>query len=200
MIPRALYRGLPVGLVILGTAAGFAAVPGVITGPVDTHGRVTTIDVDAAGSLRDQPPAGNPLWATPLEQLSATRERPLFSPSRRPPLPPVAAAPYVLAAAVSKPVEPDRPRLELVGTIAGEREAFGIFLDQTTNKAIRLKLGEAHQGWVLRQVLRREVALQKDQDTTRLALPTASLVANAPAMHLAGDSSDSRARSGRPER
>ena len=27
--------------------------------------------------------SGNPLWATPLRSISATRERPLFSPSRR---------------------------------------------------------------------------------------------------------------------
>ncbi len=36
--------------------------------------------------------AGNPLWAIPLSALTETRERPLFSASRRPP---VVAAPIV---------------------------------------------------------------------------------------------------------
>lgn len=35
----------------------------------------------------------NPLWAIPLKQLSNTRERPIFSPSRRPPAPAVAGPP-----------------------------------------------------------------------------------------------------------
>src|SRR5215831_17659551 len=35
---------------------------------------------------------GNPLWAVPLADLSATRERPIFSPSRRPPARPAVAA------------------------------------------------------------------------------------------------------------
>src|SRR5262245_28391744 len=35
-------------------------------------------------------PRGNPLWAIPLELLSASRERPIFLPSRRPPAPIVA--------------------------------------------------------------------------------------------------------------
>ena len=30
-------------------------------------------------------PSANPLWTIPLSSLTATRERPLFSPSRRPP-------------------------------------------------------------------------------------------------------------------
>lgn len=37
----------------------------------------------AAELGRDLP--ANPLWAIPLKQLSNTRERPIFSPSRRPP-------------------------------------------------------------------------------------------------------------------
>src|SRR5262245_5386505 len=35
-------------------------------------------------------PSGNPLWAIPLSALSATRDRPLFTPSRRAPAPVVA--------------------------------------------------------------------------------------------------------------
>ena len=34
--------------------------------------------------------SANPLWAMPLAQFPVTRERPIFSPSRRPPSPAVA--------------------------------------------------------------------------------------------------------------
>ncbi len=41
-------------------------------------------------------PSGNPLWAIPLSSLTATRERPIFLPSRRAPAPAVAATPQVV--------------------------------------------------------------------------------------------------------
>src|SRR5450631_3845625 len=42
-------------------------------------------------AVKEQPLTGNPLWGVPLQSLSATRERPIFLPSRRPPAPAVAA-------------------------------------------------------------------------------------------------------------
>jgi general secretion pathway protein N len=132
-----------------------------------------------------QPPApaepvlsGNPLWAIPLRQLSATHERPLFAPSRRPP--PVAATnTYQLASvpppAPPKPVEPERPQLSLVGTVAGEAEGIGVFLDQAGKTVLRLKTGENHKGWVLRTVTRRTVVLAKGFTMVELTLPAPDL-------------------------
>jgi general secretion pathway protein N len=59
----------------------------------------------------------------------------------------------------------------LVGTVTGDTEAFGIFLDQTANRIVRLKLGDLHGGWTLRQVRGREVMLQKNDEIIFLALP-----------------------------
>jgi general secretion pathway protein N len=197
MIARILYRALAVALLTLGGAAGFAAVPSGIA-DIDTNAGAIDIELGAdtpANSRRgEQAPSGNPLWAVPLKELSATRERPIFSASRRPPPPAVVAAPYAPPRAAAKPVEPERLRLSLVGTIAGERESFGIFLDQATSKVIRLKLGEGHQGWVLRRVLRREVALQKGQETTLLALPAANADAGTDGAQLAQDSNGRRSK------
>jgi general secretion pathway protein N len=111
----------------------------------------------------------NPLWAVPLTSLSATRERPIFSPSRRPP----AAAVAVQRAAPPppKPTEPERPQLSLVGTIASANEGFGIFVDALTKAALRLKVGEEYQGWKLRSVRGREVVLEKDETAATLAMP-----------------------------
>jgi general secretion pathway protein N len=116
-------------------------------------------------------PAGNPLWAIPLKVLSATRERPIFSPSRRPP--PMIASPLAVPASVtaSKPTEPQRPQLLLVGTVVGEKEAIAVFVDETTKNPIRLRTGEGHQGWVLQSVHGREATFEKDQQTATLSLP-----------------------------
>jgi hypothetical protein len=119
--------------------------------------------------------SANPLWAIPFAQLPITRDRPIFSPSRRPPPPAVAPAAVPKVVAVPKPRESERPQLTLVGTIAGDEEGFGIFLDQSTQAIFRLKVGEDHQGWTLRSVQGREATLEKDQRVVPLALPQPSV-------------------------
>ena len=62
----------------------------VIPAPVD-------ITPGAPARVERSEPSGNPLWAIPLSALTATRERPLFLPSRRAPAPAVAGTPVVAA-------------------------------------------------------------------------------------------------------
>jgi hypothetical protein len=107
---------------------------------------------------------GNPLWAIPLTSLTATIERPIFSPTRRRPPVAVKPAPTQLASAL-------QPLLALIGAIAGESDGLAIFLDGTTKGVIRLKPGESHAGWTLQEVKAREAILQKEQNTAILALP-----------------------------
>ena len=137
--------------------------------------QVTAQSPPPPASAAERTLSANPLWAMPLAQFPATRERPIFSPSRRPPAPAVAPviAPKVIA--VPKPKEPERPQLSLVGTVAGDEEGFGIFLDQANKAVIRLKVGEEFQGWKLRSVQGRETALEKDQRTVTLVLPQPGL-------------------------
>lgn len=108
--------------------------PAISTAPAEP---VTVVRSAPAPVAPTRTPSANPLWAIPLSRLSETRDRPIFSASRRPP--PVAAA----NAAPVKPPPPKReirpPPLSLVGTIASEDESFGIFLDQSTKAALRLK-------------------------------------------------------------
>jgi general secretion pathway protein N len=142
-------------------------VPAVSAAPAES---VTAVHVVAPPAAPARTPSANPLWAIPLSQLSETRDRPIFSPSRRPP--PVAAA------AVLAPVKPPPrkkevrpPQLSLVGTIASEDESFGIFLDQSSKVALRLKVGEDYQGWKLQAISGREVTMQKDEQAAVLTLP-----------------------------
>jgi general secretion pathway protein N len=133
---------------------------------------VTTVRVaPPTASAPERAQSANPLWEIPLARLSATRERPIFSPSRRPPPSAVAAEPAIVKTPVVRKKEPEAPQLVLVGTIASEEEGFGIFLDQSTKGALRLKVGEDYQGWKLRAIRGREVTMEKDQQAAVLALP-----------------------------
>jgi hypothetical protein len=128
-----------------------------------------------AAPVSERAQSANPLWAIPLAQFPVTRDRPIFSSSRRPPPPAVAPTTVAKVAVVPKPKEPERLQLSLVGTIAGVDEGFGIFLDQSTKAVLRLKVGEEYQGWKLQSVQGRETVLQKDQQVVTLVLPPPGL-------------------------
>ena len=114
-------------------------------------------------------PPGNPLWAIPLEQLSITRERPIFSPSRRPP---PSVAPVTVQQSAIKVPEPklERPAVSLLGTVMGTDIQMGIFLETATKNVIRLRVGEDHQGWMMRLIKAREVTLIKNRNVVVLEL------------------------------
>jgi len=131
-------------------------------------------DVDAAlPEAKDD--SGNPLWAVPLSALTETRDRPLFSPSRRPPPsapaeapPPPPEAPPPVAA-----LEPDKPPWTLIGTIVSPAASLAII--ETGNQAVsRLRVGEEDSGWRVRSVAARSVVVQKGGTTVTLGLPRIS--------------------------
>lgn len=126
----------------------------------------------AATADKPAPQGGydNPLWAVPLSRLTATRERPLFAPSRRPPAVPPVAMPAPPPGPPPRPPEPETPRLSLVGTIIGA-ERIGLFVDSASKSVVRLKPGENHEGWTLRAVERRRVEMARGLDQAVLDLP-----------------------------
>jgi len=118
---------------------------------------------------------GNPLWTTSLESLSATRERPIFLPSRRP-----AARPVVVIDLARAPVtlptqpQPERLGLGLIGTVVVGAEGIAVFLDEATKGVVRLRTGDSHSGWMLRSVRRREATVEKGAERVRLAFSPAA--------------------------
>jgi general secretion pathway protein N len=117
---------------------------------------------------------GNPLWSIPLRALSATRERPLFSPSRRPPAPVIAEAPAPAAPTipiVSKPAEPENPPLTLVGTVVSSEKRVAIVFNRTTRQVIQVREGAEEQGWRVRLVSPRSAIVEKDDRSVTLDLP-----------------------------
>jgi hypothetical protein len=151
------------------TDVGSPAAPAIWVQPT-AQAQVQVVTAPAAPAP-ERALSANPLWGIPLTSLSGTRDRPIFSSSRRPPPPAVAPAAVPNVAAVPKPKDPERPLLSLVGTIASGDEGFAIFLEQSNKAALRLKVGEDYQGWRLRSVQGREATLEKDQQAVTLALP-----------------------------
>lgn len=212
-------RSAAVLALLLATALGVpAAIPAV---PPDSSGSdidaLRRADAPSTSSVGDQPippapvvvvrppealPAApertlsaNPLWEIPLVSLSATRERPIFSPLRRPAPSAVVSVPIAKAPpSPSKPPRPERPQLSLVGTIAGDEESFGIFIDPTTKAALRLKIGDDYEGWTLHAVQGREVTLKRDQQTAILTLPQPGTAAPGAGLPLGKDEESATAR------
>ena len=137
--------------------------------PVQTRSNCLPPAKDAGA--RQPPPGGNPLWGIPISALDATRERPIFSASRRPPMPPVVAERVAAAPPPPKPAEPEQPLLTLVGTAIGKPNNVAVVLDRTTKTLVRLHVGEAVSGWILRSVDSRTMTVEKNSQTVTLALP-----------------------------
>src|SRR4051812_43449884 len=92
---------------------------------------VGTCRLAAAGDSGAQS-AANPLWAISLDTLSATGERPIFDPSRRPPRAPVLPAPVAELVLAPAAEESKPPRLTLLGTVIGEMTQLALCQDQET--------------------------------------------------------------------
>lgn len=122
---------------------------------------------------RDAAASANPLWVVPLGALWATRDRPLFTPSRRSPAPILANAPAPPPSQQPAPrtASPEHLNLSLVGIVSAENQGVAVFIDASTHDAVRLRTGEGHLGWILQSVDRRSATLQKSGQTETLELP-----------------------------
>jgi general secretion pathway protein N len=109
--------------------------------------------------------------------LTATRERPLFSPTRRAPAPVVANAPIVAQPPPPAPAVVEHPDLILVGTVTGEARGLAVFVEPATHKTIRLLTGQDHRGWILQAVEAKSATLHKGNRSETLVLPPPSAAA-----------------------
>jgi hypothetical protein len=99
----------------------------------------------------------NPLEAQPLDRLSATRERPLFSPTRRPTPPPPPRPPE--AAPVAVVLQP--PNLQLFGIVVDDEGARAI-VRSGAEKVDRVQIGDDIGGWKVAQIEGRRLVLSLD--------------------------------------
>jgi general secretion pathway protein N len=130
-----------------------------------------TLPVAVRAKAPRQAARGTPLAAASLDSLKATRERPLFSETRSPPV--VAVAEPVVAAPPPepKPEEPAEPELTLVGTAVSSEGPVAVFLNSSAREVVKLRVGEADSGWTLRSVEPKSTILEKDSREVTLSLP-----------------------------
>jgi general secretion pathway protein N len=82
-------------------------------------------------------------------------------------------ATLALAPPPPPPKAPERLAILLVGTVASASKAIGVFIETATRNAVRLRIGDDHEGWVLRSLKGRDATLKKGSDTAVLELPPA---------------------------
>jgi hypothetical protein len=98
----------------------------------------------------------NPLAAQSMEGLSATVDRPLFSPSRRAPAPP--PAPAAQAPEPPSPPAPP-PNVVLVGIVMDGESARAIIRAGAEKKIMRARIGDDVGGWKVSQIEGRKLVL-----------------------------------------
>jgi general secretion pathway protein N len=98
----------------------------------------------------------NPLAAQSVERLSATVDRPLFSPSRRPPPEPAAQGPEPAA----PPAPP--PNLVLSGIVTDGQNARAVVRVGAEKKILHAQIGDNIEGWTVSQIEGRTLVLSLD--------------------------------------
>jgi hypothetical protein len=111
---------------------------------------------DAPAEQGAAPPS--PLAGEPLDRLSATRERPLFSPTRRPPPPP----PPVVQRAEPPPPPPPPPTVALFGVVMDGDEARAIVRTGPAADMRRVRVGDDIGGWKVAEIDGRRLVLVLD--------------------------------------
>jgi hypothetical protein len=103
----------------------------------------------------------------PLEELRATRERPLFSPNRQPDAPPEADT--------ETPVVQESPEVlpfELTGVVMGADMSVAILRNRDTQETVHLRRGETVEAWSIEEIAQRHIVLRQDERQLTLELFT----------------------------
>src|SRR5260370_15835321 len=118
----------------------------------------------------------SPLAAQPLDRLSATRERPLFSPTRRPPPPP----PLVAIAPEPPPPPPPPPDVALFGIVMDGDEARAVVRAGPAAKIMNVRVGDDIGGWKVAQIEGRQLVLSLDDRIATFMMFTGNSANGAP--------------------
>ena len=139
---RSVLRHLVVAALVLLPAAASAQQPAATDKPALAA---------ASGAAGD-------LSGVPLEHFRAIVERPLFSPTRRPP--------------PSSAGEPDSGarQFQLKGVVVSAREQHALIVSQSTGKSYRVRTGDVVEGWRVERITAQSAAFTKDGVETLVRL------------------------------
>ncbi len=99
----------------------------------------------------------NPVAAMSLDQLAATRERPLFAPDRRRP-----TASSVVSHVEPPLPPPDPPRLSLFGVLVDTTGPRAVIRTDPAGKIVRVGLGDEVGGWRVTQIEKQRLIISLD--------------------------------------
>ena len=119
-------------------------------------------------AMGQSPPVDTPVRSfamPPLDELQATRERPLFSPRRRPDEQVVTEAETPL-----KQEAPESVPFDLTGIVMGGDRAVAILHNRETQETVHLRQGEKAQAWSVEEIAQRHVVLRSEGKQVRLQL------------------------------
>ena len=105
----------------------------------------------------------SPLAAQPLDRMSNTRDRPLFSPIRRPPAPPPVVA-------VAPPPPPPPPDVALLGVVIDGEKARAVVRQVQRRKFCAWEIGDDISGWKVGQIKGRQLVLLLDDRTATFTM------------------------------
>jgi hypothetical protein len=103
-----------------------------------------------------------------LGDLSQTRDRPLFSATRRPP-PKVNLEEAAAPAPAPPPIVP--PALTLIGVVFSTKERAVIVQDKTSPKPLRIAIGNDIDGWRVDSITPRSFVLKNGDRAISLTFP-----------------------------
>jgi general secretion pathway protein N len=112
------------------------------------------------------PALQNPLAVHSLGELTATRDRPLFSPTRRPVPPPMVAEAEPSAA----PPPPAPPDILFSGVVMEKKGALAIIRMDASSAPMFVRVGDAVSGWKVGQIARRQMVLQLGRRSATFSL------------------------------
>lgn len=174
-VPRPDVRHAPGDHPTFTAARGLAATPRlcrlIVIAAVGACGATWAPVAGAAGGAQARPASdaanvpgfatsGNPVAEIPLDRLSATRERPLFSPSRRPPF---RREPAPMAHVEPPPPPPPitPPSVALYGIVVGLQGPRAFIATGPSERIVRVRPGDDVDGWKVTAISERRLVLSR---------------------------------------
>lgn len=152
---------------------------------------MASVDATSTALVRAMPDAaidpeipmvsGNPIAVVLLDRLSETRNRPLFSPSRRPLVPPatLAIATPVARAPQALPVQ-SPPGVALFGIVVGAQDARAFIAMGTMDQIIVVRPGDDVLGWRVSAITQRNLVLSHAEQSATFTLFSLDSVSQPP--------------------
>jgi hypothetical protein len=128
----------------------------------------TAADANPQDFLAPVLATGNPIAVLSLDRLSATRDRPLFSATRRPPSALISRLAASDPVPLVLPVSP--PTLVLVGVVTEANGGFALVRTPNQAGTHRIRVGDQIDGWRVAQIAPRRLFLARQDRSAAFTL------------------------------